>query len=165
MAAQSIWRVLRQFLTPKTKKNRDWKRICLIASFSGAGASFAGLAVPTIFGINQLSYVLGSFTFAEEYQETVRSRSTEFFSISISLFVLIVAQAVYFFIFWPGYEYTVIRTCAILVFVLINLGLAWTQFTPLDGILTAPIDPSKSRHYPARVTDGQIQERYDHLVR
>ncbi|KAJ3569697.1 hypothetical protein NPX13_g5994 [Xylaria arbuscula] len=165
MVVQSIWGAVRRFLTPKVKKARDWKRIYLIASFSGAGVSFIGLVFPTIVQLNEVSYTLKTFAFADAYHETAHAKSTQFLGVSISLVVLILAQAAYFFIFWPGYDHTVLRTSAILVSVPVNLALAWVQFTTLDDIFSLPIDPGKSKPHSIGVLDDEIQERYDHLAR
>ncbi|KAI0518301.1 hypothetical protein F5B22DRAFT_80298 [Xylaria bambusicola] len=165
MAAQSFWGAVRRFLTPRFKKTRDWKRICLIVSFCAAAASFIGLEASILIELNEVSYTWKSFAFADEFHELVHSNSTIFIGASVSLFVLVIVQAAYFYLIWPGYDRTILRTCAILVFVPVNLALAWIQSTSLEGIFSAQIDPSKSAHHPAGITNEKIQERYDHLAR
>ncbi|KAI1314210.1 hypothetical protein F5Y03DRAFT_402440 [Xylaria venustula] len=81
--------------------------------------------------------------------------------ISILFFVLIAAQGIYFYIFWPGYNYTILRTCLLLVVIPINLALVWIRLSLLREISAATVDPSRSRDRGADLTDDKILEQYE----
>ncbi|KAI1350819.1 hypothetical protein F5Y01DRAFT_284960 [Xylaria sp. FL0043] len=165
MSILSFRALFRRFLTSKAKKSRNWNRLCLIASLWGAVLFIIGIEVPVLFQTANLPYYLGKFAYTDEYRELVHSKSTVLFGTSVFFSVLIAVQGVYFFIFWPGYDHTLVRTCVILVFVPVNLTFTWIRLMLQDDILAATIDLSKSQDYGTGLTNEEIQRKYDFIVR